>query len=247
MVRRFQPILCLPALAALVTWGAACPSRADQPQAPSATPAAASTAKPRHPPAKPAHPVTSRTTKAAASAAAARDSAAITAPSFAATPAAPATPPGQAVPPNHPLALGVPVFSPTASSPYNFNVAPAQVGPPGTITMTSASPLPDYSFQQFAHDVHGYASAGVSSNNGHMFSGGVTAPLVPGKADVFLNATTGQFGNLPAPPGVKPGTLNYTAYGGGIAIHPTDDFSAFIGIQHVQVGVKQNWGYPYGP
>ncbi len=134
---------------------------------------------------------------------------------------------------------------------YDLNVANAQKGPPGTIALTSATPPPPaYSFQDVMKNTHGYVSTGVSSGSGHFFEGGVSIPLVPGKAELEVGASTGQLptfknfsnnGKAPA--------ITYDAYNVGLALHPTDDISAYIGVSGMRLNAKGlgPYGYGYGP
>jgi len=128
---------------------------------------------------------------------------------------------------------------------YDLNVSNAQKGPPGTIALSSATPSPAYSFQDVLKNTHGYVSTGVSSGSGHFFEGGVSIPLVPGKAELELGASTGQlptfknFSNTGKAP-----AITYDAYNVGLSLHPTDDVSAYIGVSGMRL--KANGLGPYG-
>ena len=132
---------------------------------------------------------------------------------------------------------------------YDLNMATTQSGPPGTIAMTSKAPPLAYSFDQFVRNIHGYASAGVSSGGGHEFSGGLFIPLVPDRADLAVGVTSGQIGDLPPVlPGGKRQTENFNAYYADLHLHPADDVDAYIGISGLRVKSPNNYGYgfPYG-
>ncbi len=129
---------------------------------------------------------------------------------------------------------------------YDLNAAPAQKGPPGTIAVT-APQAPSYSFQDVLANTHGYVSAGVSSRNGHNFEAGVSIPIVPGKAELELAASTGQadtykFSGVPG----KTPALTYDTYSAGLALHPTDDITAFIGVTGLRLHQSGLGGYPFG-
>jgi hypothetical protein len=114
---------------------------------------------------------------------------------------------------------------------YDLNVSSAQGGPPGTIAVTSAAPpSPAYSFEQYARQIHGSVSTGFSSNGGHVFSGEVNLPLVPGIADVDVGAATGQTGGYKAFNGSKIASVGYDAYSVGLHLHPSDNFDAYFGV-----------------
>jgi hypothetical protein len=135
-----------------------------------------------------------------------------------------------------------------ATSPYNLNVAPTQNGPAGTVVMTSTAPPPAYSFQDVLANTHGYVSTGVATHGGHEFSGGVTIPLVPGRADLSVGASSGQVGGFPSvTAGGKSSTLRYDSYYAGLHLHPTDDIDAFIGVSGLRLhGPDAPYGFgPY--
>jgi hypothetical protein len=117
------------------------------------------------------------------------------------------------------------------TDPFDLNVAPVQNGPAGTVAVTSSAPPSDYSFAEFARNIHGYVSTGVSTQGGHDFSGGVTMPLVPGKADLTVSASSGQIGGFQSlVPGQKTATAHYDTYSATLHLHPADDLDAYIGI-----------------
>ncbi len=132
-------------------------------------------------------------------------------------------------------------------SPYNLNVAPTQNGPAGTVVMTSTSPPPAYSFQDVLANTHGYVSTGIATHGGHEFSGGVTIPLVPGRADLSVGASSGQVAGFPpVTAGGKNATLRYDSYYAGLHLHPTDDIDAFIGVSGLRLHAP-NSPYGFGP
>ena len=119
---------------------------------------------------------------------------------------------------------------------YDLNVAGTQNGPPGTIAVTSATPTHNYSFEDVLANTHGYVSAGVSTGNGHSFDGGVSIPLVPGKAELELSASTGQLSTyrIADARGKTPG-VTYDAYSVGLALHPADNVEAYVGVSSVRL------------
>jgi len=125
------------------------------------------------------------------------------------------------------------------SDPFAQNVAPVQNAPPGTVSMV---PPPVIASAPAPH-IHGYVAAGVSTGGGAEVSAGVMAPLVPGKLDLGVEATTGTAGNLPHPWGTKPGVAHFNAYQATLNWHPTDDFQAMVAVG----GVNFRGPYPYGP
>ena len=130
---------------------------------------------------------------------------------------------------------------------YDLNVAGTQNGPPGTVAMTTAAPAAKYSFEDVLADTHGYVSAGVSSHSGHAFEGGLSIPLVPGKAELEVAASTGQDGGYKiANFAGKTPTTTYDAYSVGLALHPTDDISAYVGVSSVRLHGSGLGLYPYG-
>ena len=127
---------------------------------------------------------------------------------------------------------------------YDLNVAGTQNGPPGTVALTTAAPPPKDSFAEILANTHGYVSAGVSTNSGHAFEGGISIPLVPGKAELDIAAATGQDGGFKVPGGRTPSTT-YDAYSVGLSLHPTDDITAYVGVSSVRLHGGA-FG-PYGP
>lgn len=122
-------------------------------------------------------------------------------------------------------------YAPGTGDPFDLNVSPVQNGPAGTVAVTTSAPPSDYSFADFTRNIHGYVSTGISTQGGHDFSGGVTMPLVPGKADLTVSASTGQIGGFQsAVPGQKNATAHYDTYSATLHLHPADDFDAYIGI-----------------
>ncbi len=131
---------------------------------------------------------------------------------------------------------------------YDLNVAGTQNGPPGTVALTTAAPSAKDSFAEMVANTHGYVSAGVSSHSGHSFEGGLSIPLVPGKVELEVAAASGQdggykFANIPG----KTPTTTYDAYSVGLALHPTEDISAYIGVSSVRLHSSGLGLYPYGP
>ena len=146
----------------------------------------------------------------------------------------------QPAPANRPYDLNIyPAVAPAASGLYSLNVAPSQNGPPGTVTLTDPTPAKSYTLGDVLGSTHGYVSAGVATHNGHSFEGGVSIPIVPGKADLELAASTGQFGLPKISGGAKNGTVSYDAYAAGLHIHPTEDVDAFIGVSGVRLHAPQ--------
>ena len=139
---------------------------------------------------------------------------------------------------------------------YDLNMATTQSGPAGTIAVTSKAPPLAYSFDQFVRNIHGYASAGVSSGGGHEFSGGLFIPLVPDRADLAVGVTSGQIGDLPPlVPGGKRQTENYNAYyadlhllHGRACYGVGDNIDAYIGVTGLRLKSPYTYGYglPYG-
>ena len=131
--------------------------------------------------------------------------------------------------------LAVPMFGGTSNDPYNLDSKATTVAPaPGA---TAPPVLPEaYSFENYLRSVHGYVSAGVATHNGHNFEGGVEMPLVPGKADLDISASTGQIGGFEMPRG-KDGVLTYDTYSAGLHLHPADNVDAYIGITGGHFGV----------
>ncbi len=131
---------------------------------------------------------------------------------------------------------------------YDLNVAGTQNGPPGTVALTSVAPTAKYSFEDILANTHGYVSAGVSSLGGHAFEGGLSIPLIPGKAELEVSATTGQNGGYKvANFAGKTPTTTYDAYSVGLSLHPTEDISAYIGVSSVRLHSSGLGLYPNGP
>ena len=136
-------------------------------------------------------------------------------------------------------------YAPGTGDPFDLNVAPVQNGPAGTVAVTSSAPPSDYSFADFTRNIHGYVSTGVETHGGHDFSGGVTMPLVPGKADLTVSASTGQIGGFqPLVPGQKNATAHYDAYSATLHLHPADDVDAYIGITGGSYKLPYALAYP---
>jgi hypothetical protein len=159
--------------------------------------------------------------------------------------ASPGVPPGTAIvsPPVSTAPhydLQPPVFGGGSNSVYDLNVSSTQNGPAGTIAVTNTAPPPAYSFEQYAREVHGYVSTGVSSTGGHEFSGGVNLPLVPGTADLDVGVGTGQTGSYKVA-GTKLPSLGYDTYYAGLHLHPADNIDAYIGIRGLRVNGPQPW------
>ena len=144
--------------------------------------------------------------------------------------APPATQATAAAPPSgNPTDLSLPMFAASAGDPAGMTVAPAQNGPPGTVTVTQEAPLQGYSFDEFRHTVQGYVSAGVSSHGGRGVEGGVLIPLVPGKVELEVGAGTGRIGDLyPGVPRLKHATVGTTDYHATLHVHPSDDLDITI-------------------
>jgi hypothetical protein len=154
----------------------------------------------------------------------------------------------QAAPPSSKYLLTAPLYAPETTDPYALTTATLQAGSGGTSATTSAAPPPAYSFEEFARNIHGYVSAGVSTQSGHDFSGGVFVPLVPGKVDLAVSGSTGQQGGfVPLIPGNKPGIAHYDTYNVGLYLHPTDDISAYIGVAGGSFKLPYPYASPYYP
>jgi len=119
---------------------------------------------------------------------------------------------------------------------YDFASATTNGSPPGTVTMTSATPSAAYSFKDMLANTHGYVSAGVSSRNGHEFDAGVSIPLVPGRAQLDVGGGTGQFEpSWAAKVNCKTPVATYDTYYAALHLHPTDDFDATVGISGLRL------------
>ncbi len=119
-------------------------------------------------------------------------------------------------------------------------VAPgAQAAPVSTPVATS--------FDEFSRNVHGYASAGVSTHDGHEFQAGVLVPLIAGKLELEAGAGTSQQGGLGSfQPGLKPGTVRGTSYYATLHAHPSDDVDIILGVSHSDLysGGANGWRGP---
>lgn len=148
--------------------------------------------------------------------------------------------------------------APTAQSHYDLNVYPSlnsgspfdltEAGTPaGPIVASSAAPSPAYSFKDALANTHGFLETGVSSRGGYEISGGVSIPIVPGKADLDLAAGTGQLAGWGKLPNGKTPLAVYDSYSAGLHFHPTDDTDAYIGITGLRLHpLGPNPGYAYG-
>ena len=155
------------------------------------------------------------------------------------------SPPSSATTPAGPrYLLTAPLYSGNPDDP--FAVAPAPVQTTATSVSSSTPPMA-YSFIDLSKYVHGYVSAGVATQGGHDFSGGVSLPLVLDKVDLIVSGNTGQQGGyLPAYPGGKKGVLHYDTYNVGLLLHPTDDITAYIGVSGGSYKLPFGYGTPYG-
>jgi len=116
------------------------------------------------------------------------------------------------------------------ANPYSTSTPPPVLnGPPGTMAMTPSTSTAAR-IAAYAQHIHGFVSAGVSSNGGAETAAGLEMPLVPGKVDLAVSGTAGQWGGLPHPPGTKAGTARYNGYQASLDFHPSDDFYAEIGV-----------------
>jgi hypothetical protein len=134
------------------------------------------------------------------------------------------------------------------SGAFDLENAPKQSGPAGTVTMNSAAPPPAYSFKDMLANTHGYVETQVSSRGGYGVEGGVSIPIVPGKADLDLGIGTGQIteprwlsGNG------KRQTQTYDTYYAGLHLHPVDGLDAEIAISGLRVHGPSEGAYtPFG-
>jgi len=132
-------------------------------------------------------------------------------------------------------------------SPYDLNVASTHSGPPGTIAMTSAAPPPAYSFKDVLANTDGFLQTGVSSRGGYDVSGGVSIPILPGKADLDLAAGTGQLAGWGKTPSGKTPLATFDQFSAGLHIHPSDDIDAYIGMSGLRLhDLGPNPGYAFG-
>lgn len=136
--------------------------------------------------------------------------------------------------------LNLPVFAASNNNAYDLSSATTTLNTAPAPTPPTQAALPDnYTFANFARSIHGYVEAGVGTQNSHEFSGGVEMPLVPGKVDLAVGASTGQQGGfIPYAPGTKPGTLHYDTYYASVHLHPADNFDAYIGVVGSRLGMS---------
>jgi hypothetical protein len=136
--------------------------------------------------------------------------------------------------------LNLPVFGSSNNNAYDLSGTTTTLNTAPAPTPPAQAALPDnYTFSNFAQSIHGYVEAGVGTQNGHNFSGGVEMPLVPGKVDLAVGASTGQQGGfVPYAPGTKPGSIHYDTYYASVHLHPADNFDAYIGITGGHVGLS---------
>ncbi len=126
-----------------------------------------------------------------------------------------------------------------SGSPNDLSASSAPSLPPGAAS-TAAPPPPAYSFKDVLANTHGFVETGVSSRGGYDVSGGVSIPILPGKAELDLAAGTGQLAGWGKTPNGKTPIATYDSYSAGLQIHPSDDFSAYIGITGLRL-------HPMGP
>jgi len=122
-----------------------------------------------------------------------------------------------------------------SGSPYDLKVAGALGGTGGAVVASSAAPPPAYSFKDVLANTHGFLETGVSSRGGYGVSGGVSIPILPGKADLDLSAGTGQLAGWGKTPNGKTPLAVYDDYSAGLHFHPTEDTDAYIGISGVRL------------
>ena len=140
------------------------------------------------------------------------------------------------------------VPGPVASSHPTIDITPAtpadgsfSLQSPVTGVPAGAQPMPAAgsvatSFDEFSRNVHGYASAGVGTHDGHEFSGGVLIPLVPGKLELEAGGGTAQQGGLaPFRSGSKANTIRGTSYYAALHAHPSDDVDITVGFSHTDL------------
>jgi hypothetical protein len=132
-------------------------------------------------------------------------------------------------------------------SPFDLGTAGVQIGSPGPIVASSAAPAPAYSFQDMLANSHGYLETGVNSRGGYGISGGVSIPIIPGKADLDLAAGTGQLAGWGKLPNGKTPLAVYDTYSAGLHFRPTDDTDAYISITGLRLHpLGPNPGYAFG-
>jgi hypothetical protein len=113
--------------------------------------------------------------------------------------------------------------------------------------MTSTAPAPAYSFKDVLANTHGFVETGVSSRGGYDVSGGVSIPILPGKAELDLAAGTGKLAGWGKTPSGKTPLAVYDQYSAGLHFHPTDDTEAYIGITGLRLHAPTSTpGYPFG-
>jgi hypothetical protein len=134
--------------------------------------------------------------------------------------------------------------APSSAKPYDLNVYPALGNSGGTYDLSVAAT--QNSFKDVLANTHGFVEAGVASRGGHEFSGSVSIPIVPGKAELDLAAGTGQIAGVSLVPGQKTPIATYDTYSAGLHLHPADDLDAYIGIAGLRLhGPAPAWyGYP---
>ncbi len=154
------------------------------------------------------------------------------------------SPPSAAANPGGPrYLLTAPLYSGNPDDPFAMAPAPVQTS---ATSVSSSTPPMAYSFVDLSKYVHGYVSAGVATQGGHDFSGGVSLPLVLDKVDLIVSGSSGQQGGyLPAYPGGKKGVLHYDTYNVGLLLHPSDDVTAYIGISGGSYKLPFGYGAPY--
>jgi hypothetical protein len=136
---------------------------------------------------------------------------------------------------------------PTVNGGSPFDLGAAQSGSPLAIVASSAAPPPAYSFKDALANSHGFLESGVSSRGGYEVSGGVSIPIVPGKADLDLAAGTGQLAGWGKTPNGKTPLAVYDSYSAGLHFRPTDDTEAYIGITGLRLhDLGPNPGYAFG-
>jgi hypothetical protein len=135
---------------------------------------------------------------------------------------------------------------PSLNSSSPFDLTPAGT-PAGPIVASSAAPTPAYSFKDVLANTHGFLETGVSSRGGYGISGGVSIPILPGKADLDLAAGTGQIAGWGKLPNGKTPLAVYDSYSAGLHFRPTDDTDAYISITGLRLHpLGPNPGYAYG-
>ncbi len=134
------------------------------------------------------------------------------------------------------------------SGAFDLETAPKQTGPAGTVTMNSAAPPPAYSFKDMLANTHGYVETQVNSRGGYGVEGGVSIPIVPGKADLDLGLGTGQISEPRWLSGNgKRQTQTYDSYYAGLHLHPADGLDAEIAISGLRVHGPADSAYsPFG-